>query len=235
MIEASFEFSPDSLAETMRSLMTLPVELRPTHVSAGEGEKKSFIASTDALIESAVERRPGPYLTNHGCIYDISVPGTKSIICACFLPTTCRSTSELMKHMTLASPAFGFVAAEEERLHRNRVATKLGENTIESWVGRDITRYLPGIYWMTYVSNDLIRRHDLSTKPVEAIAKEVIRCPDGAIFRLYDDPDEWARSKDKVDELCFAMHGVFSINRVIPLVKQAKNYLELSDLLSDWR
>ena len=39
--------------------------------------------------------------------------------------------------MAMAHPIFGFACMAEEREHRNRITTKLGINTIESWVGRD--------------------------------------------------------------------------------------------------
>jgi hypothetical protein len=136
--------------------------------------------------------------------------------------------------MTVADPMFGFLAAEEERFHRNRVVVKLGNNTIESWVGRDITKYVPGLYWITYLSYDLLRAHNLPVKPIKAIAKETTESHAGLVVRLYDEPVQWKHTK-KIDDVCFSTNGIFSIDRVKPLISLANNYVELSDLLNDWR
>lgn len=49
---------------------------------------------------------------------------------------------------------FFFAADRDEYEHRNRFKAEVGDSLVEAWVGRDLTRYLPGLYWRTMLPRD---------------------------------------------------------------------------------
>jgi hypothetical protein len=136
--------------------------------------------------------------------------------------------------MATAHPIFGFVCAPEERERRNRTKIKQGMNTIESWVGRDIQKYVPGLYWCTLLPASLAQRHNLPLSKVASIALEHVELEGSHhLFRFYEKPEDW-RSANALQELYSSLPGLFDVDKIRPALEDAKTYLELSDMTGNW-
>ena len=179
MIESTLEFQPADLRTIVAALCTLPGVLRPTHHRLGEGEPSKPIIDTQEYLGSLTEVGLGPLLTGKLVKYAIGYFDgfvgserikSRSITCDCSLEVEPSVGKTFMMHMAVAQPAFGFACAPGERLHRNRVTVRQGPNTIESWVGRDFRRYIPGFYWLTLMPKELAERHQVPLSEVEAVA-----------------------------------------------------------------
>jgi hypothetical protein len=235
MIEARFEFQPGMLTQLVSKLLALPAELRPSHHSLGEDEKGQLIKDREGFVKSLIERSPGPYLTGDHCSYDISLAAPKPIICHASLDVEPSVVRQLMVEMASLKPIFGFACAQEERYQRNRVTTQQGVNKIESWVGRDTQKYLPGFYWLTLLSDGIAQQHGISFPVVEAVAQEHVTLENGQhLFRFYQRPEEWSATST-VAQLCASLSGVFDVEKVTPQLQSAKNFLELSAMLKNWK
>jgi len=235
MIEARLEFAPGSLKQVLRKLLSSPADLRPTHHSLGEDEKGELITDPEEFIELVKEQTPGPYLIGRRCSYDISVPVPKPIVCHGFLEVEPSLAEQFLTHMATAQPIFGFACVQEERYQRNRVTIKQGVNTIESWVGRDTQRYVPGFYWLTLLPDALAKQHGVPLSEVEKVAQEHIELEGGQhLFRFYERPEDW-QATSAVAELCASLPGVFDVERVKPQLPAAKNFLELDSMLRVWK
>src|SRR5215831_1788469 len=153
MITAELECSKN-LSGILSVLLSLPVALRPTHFSDEEGVATKRVPITETKhFEAFVEenRTIGFFLFAPGILYDISFKRQR-LICGAEINGSPAIAKDLLVHMAAAHPIFAFACAPEERKRRNRIVMKQGINTIESWLGRDTEKYIPGLYWLTMLS-----------------------------------------------------------------------------------
>lgn len=235
VIEARLEFQPGMLKQLVSKLLSLPAELRPSHHSLGEDEKGQLINDPMGFVNSFKEQSPGPYLTGDHCSYDISLAAPKPIICHACLDVEPALAKQFMVEMASLNPIFGFACTQGERYKRNRVTIQQGVNTIESWVGRDVQKYVPGFYWLTLLSDAMAKQHGVPLSAVEDVALEHIELDGGQhLFRFYERPEDW-QTTSVVAELCASLPGVFDVEKVNAQLPAATNLLELNSMLRDWK
>jgi hypothetical protein len=235
MIEARLEFEAGSLEQVLEQLLSLLGDLRPTHYSFGEDEEGKLIGDPVRFIKSVKNQVPGPYLIGRNCSYDISVSGPKPLVCHAYIPDGPPLAEQFLMHMATAQPIFGFACTKEERYQRNRVIFKQGVNTIESWVGRDTQKYVPGFYWLTLFPAALAKQHGISLSAVAKFACEHVELEGGQhLLRFYDRPEDW-QSASTIAELYASLEGVFNIEKVKLQLLNAKNFLEVDAILRAWK
>ena len=161
MIEARLELHAGTLKQLGSKLLSLLAELRPSHHSLGEDEAGQLIGDPKGFVDSLTNRSPGPWLTGKFCSYDISLAGPKEIICFASLEVSSTLAEQFMVEMASLNPVFGSACVQDERIQRNRIAISLGSNNIESWVGRDTQKYIPGLYWLTLLPDALMKRNGM--------------------------------------------------------------------------
>lgn len=235
MIVSTLEFHREALASVLAAFFALPEELRPTHQSVGEDEVGEPIRDRVTQLEALAKRTSGFFLKGPRVMYDVSLAGNKPIICNCFLEVEPSLAKRFLTHMATAQPIFGFACAQEERYQRNRITVKQGANAIESWVGRDTQKYVPGFYWLTLLPDALAKQHGVPLSEVERVAQEHIELDGGQhLFRFYDRPEDW-RATPAVAELCASLPGVFDVEKIKVHLPAARNFLELDAMLRDWK
>lgn len=243
MIQSTLEFHSADLRSIVAAFCTLPERLRPTHHGLGENDVGKEILDTETFLDSLSGAGLGPFLKSSSATYDIGyfdgfVGGKRtkssSIICNCFLEVDPAVAKKFLLHMAIARPVFGFACAQDERHQRNRVIIKQGVNTIESWVGRDTQKYVPGFYWLTLLSEALATTHSVPLSAVEEIALEHIGLEGGQhFFRFYERPEDW-RTTSAVATLCGSLPGVFDVEKAKEQLSKATNFLELDAALRNW-
>lgn len=235
MIEAGLEFRASARWLIVESFLTLPGELCPTHESANEDKAGTRIQDYNKFLEGVMKRETGFFLKGPIVTYDISLAGNRSIICNCFLDVDPALAKTFLTLMAKAQPIFGFACAPEEREYRNRVTTKQGVNTIESWVGRDTQKYIPGLYWLTLLSPELAEKHGVSLSVLGETALEHLELEGQQnLFRFYEKPEDW-QSAGTMKELCSSLPGIFDVEKVRPQLECAKTFLELSAMVNTWK
>ncbi|MFE0754622.1 hypothetical protein ACFW16_11750 [Inquilinus sp. NPDC058860] len=223
------------LSKLVEKLLSLAPDLRPSFHSLGEDEKGQPIGDPKDFVNSLAEKSPAPYLTNDYCSYNISFAAPKPIICHGFLEVSATLVRRFMMEMADLRPIFGFACTPEERYQRNRVMVKIGVNNIESWVGRDTQKYVPGLYWLTLLPDALAVQHDVPISAVEAVALEHVELEgEQHLFRFYENPDDWGATS-VVADLCASLAGVFDVEKVKAKLPIARNYLEVNSILREWR
>ena len=237
MIEVGLEFATRDFDQIVTAFEALPKELRPLYFSNDETE----VASKTNLIEDSkrfsafVEaQKYGFFLRSHNISYNIRTVPQKAVICDGFLDVEYGLATEFLAQMTAAKPVFGFACVPEEREWRNRVIVRLGNNTIESWVGRDTRKYVPGLYWTTLMSHALAMRHGISIPDLKRNAIECKCIGDFHLFRFYENPNDWLANKGKMDELCLLSAGIFSVINVRSLLSHAVNLAQHNTTVSQW-
>ena len=123
----------------------------------------------------------------------------------------------LLERMAATDPVFGYACAWEELLHRNQIKEKVRVGSVngssESFVGRDLAKFVPGLYWLTLVSESLANRHGV---PLPALTEPALEHrPLGAgrhLLRFHERLEAWRERQSELDAICAAQSGVFEIN-----------------------
>jgi len=137
--------------------------------------------------------------------------------------------------MAKANPIFGFACTIEEREHRNRVTTKLGINIIESWVGRNTQKYIPGLYWWTLLPASLAEKHGIPLSTIIGAALEHIELEGKQhLLRFYEKPEDW-QSAAAMAELYRSLPGVFDVEKMRSKLEGARTFLKLNAIINAWR
>ena len=230
-----FDSGPAALRGAIAAARDLPRDLRPTHHSLGEHEVGQPIDDVEELFDSAWSTTPGPFLRGKSVAYDFSVPGNRPIWCRCDLDVEASRARIFMEHMAAAGPIFGRACVWEELLHRNQIVAKRTDGTAYCWVGRDTAKYVPGLYWLTLLSDRLVKFHGVPLDGVRNGALENVDLGGGQhLFRFYDDPSDWHAGQRAVDTLCASLPGVFNIAAVRPDISTMTNFIESNRALREW-
>ncbi len=237
MIEAGLEFDGGAIDRVVAAFTGLPLPLRPIHFSHEEkvGSDADRIEDQKRFAAFLAKSKSGFFLLGSAVTYSIRIASGRPLICDCFIDVEPKIAEQLLVHMSRVQPVFGFACAPGERKRRNRITTVQGVNTIESWVGRDTQKYVPGFYWLTLLPDAMAKQHGIPISAVVGVALEHTDLGDGQhMFRFYDQPEDW-QTTSFVAELCASFPGVFNVEKVKAQLPAAKNFLELNSMLRDWR
>ncbi len=231
----------DSWDYSVKSLCNLTGPCKPLYYSSSEisrGQRKliadhqsfelflkknstGFFLSSSKVKIMFLRRGTGKYFT-------ISVHESKGKLSV----DDCLS---ILRALSIAGLRFGFGCDSDEYYSRNRYYTQIGANSIEAWVGRDLSRYLPGLYWITCLhSEELLRlKLDASAFP-EYFSKPMIS-EDYCAMQYYESAVDWKLHQARLDDACFANPNIFSLRRILPeLVKSSNNYADFNSSLRNW-
>jgi hypothetical protein len=236
MIKAELEFQFSTARLVLEKILTLPKVLQPTHKSLGENEAATIVGDVKKFIQDFELPSSGVYLRNVSALYDIrKLRNGNLVCCGYFDEIPLDGVKDFLIHMATARPIFGFACVPEEREQQNRVTTKQGVNTIESWVGRDTQKYIPGLYWWTLLPASLAERHGVSLHTIAGVALEHVELEGQQhLFRFYEKPEDW-RSATVMAELRSSLSGVFDVERVRLQFERARTFLELNALVDAWK
>lgn len=162
-------------------------------------------------------------------------------------PEECRKGDELslviMQHLLKDVPIrFAYAAQHDELSHRNgfyREYEVHGRTMhMPLRIGRDYTRYLPGLYWMTAISADLLAHRDIRLDNFPDWLRVSTYEPLGGktyFLRAYDHSWQWRDYAAKIDDLCERLAGCFSVRRIRAELMDAHTPAEFSSAVGRWR
>lgn len=237
MITAVLEFDSENLDGVLTAFLSLPSRLRPTHFSDDELDisRRTDIDNAKDFTRFFNKRTTGFFLFGPALSCLASIAPNKSIIVHCSIDGEPNLAKQFLVHLAKAQPIFGFACTPEEKEAKNRVTTKQSINTIESWVGRDTRKYIPGLYWLTLLSAALAEKHGVPLSAIEHAALEHVELEGGQhLFRFHEKPENW-RSSAAVAELSSSLPGVFDVEKVRPQLEAAKNFLDLNAIIRKWK
>ena len=231
MIDASVNFKKDKNQKFISVLMNLPINLRPIAYSEAEDESRVNIDLNKVTrIEDII-----------GCLwapdadYDtrLSMDGAFSVS---IFGNEFDGIEQMMRDFSELEIEFGYACHCDERLHRNRIIQKKEYGTLESWVGRDYNKYLPGLYWITLIPNSLIKKFGVNIDEIRQISDKFEIKPNGNIFaRFYDDPDQWQSRAEAIDSWCARTPGCFYKPPIENEAAKIPDFMGMSDFLFDYR
>lgn len=192
MIKIGLEFHL-AVNEVIEVLVDLPGPMRPQHYSDAEAEPADRLPIGErADFLRKMKKRKGGILL-YGSQVTYSVRGTAGrIFCDGFADVDQAVIESIFSAPHFARCHFGYACLEEEYKARNRVVVQRGINSIEAWVGRDTRKVVPGLYWMTLMSKDLVEKLGVE---VDKLAAEAVDCWDISnlcfVFKMGVSPQLW--------------------------------------------
>lgn len=223
----------------LRILQTLPSPLRPNRFSSEEDEgKASGQVSDEAKFRAFVSKNAyGFFLFSERARYNI-VLRPKDGFCNLVADPLGDGLVEsevvlILKAVASAGSVFAFAANPEEYHHRNRYVRTLGANQFEAWIGRDLRKYLPGIYWLTVLSKE---HSDILVRLTATLAATVTQMDsEHWLIKAFENPNDWQQHAARLDEWCGKQPEFFSKQRVESQLDEAPDLGALSELASQWR
>lgn len=243
MIEATIYFERGANASAfVESLRALPKLVQPTYFSEDEGKiiKKNILLDEERFQNFIKENPIGFFLysENKTCI-DISTPSSGYLSVALYLADGLSSdlAVALFHCLTGCRPVFGYACEYVEYKHRNRHCITIGMNNIESWIGRDLDKYIPGVYWYTLLSDRLLAKHSVNIADLasETMVTEILGDGSLHLLKFFEDPKRWKENADRLDDLCERVDGVFSKRPAEAALVSVKSYQEHSSIIDNWR
>ena len=112
--------------------------------------------------------------------------------------STWHETFSILRHMMSACPLFGYGSCDEEYAHRNQLVVETTMGMEYSFNGRDIDRYVPGIYWITLLSDQLINMHKVRIDSLYSASTIHVNEFNAHLFQFYTNPEEWSKKKEEL-------------------------------------
>ena len=234
-----YDSGPSVVRNVIRALCSLSGSLRPKRHRFAEDSAGQPIGDIEKFLDS-LDARPSFMLRGKRLDYDITMGRGDVLICDCYFKATPPSlVRTFMEAMASTGGAFGRACAWEELLHRNELVVKVDGGrlgTSHDFVGRDHSKFVPGLYWLVLLPQSLAEKHGVPLEQVVDAATEHVALGGGQhLFRFYDHPGDWHERTDAMDVLCKRLPGVFDINEVRRLFAGGcRDLSELTRMTRPW-
>lgn len=263
MIKAKLYFANSiDAGDLVSNLQGLPESIRPVYFAEDEGKIiKANVLSDEARFEKFRKRNPTGFFlyASDKTLFDISTRrvGYAEVTLYLAYGLFDELVTVFFKCLIGCEPVFGFACHYKEPVpdangsyvinslddlsseydHRNRYYVTMGKNHIEDWIGRNLEKYISGVYWYTLLSDGLLDQHGVKLADLasEAIATENLGDGSLHLLKFFEKPEEWKENADRLDDLCERVEGVFSRRSVEKAVTGITNYLEYDEVIAQWR
>jgi len=210
-------------------------------ITIGSSERKQ---NSDTLLYNAGqvtnfinENTEGFFLHSNEGLYDVSLQ-KDSFSTICFFPKVALKEEillEIIKAYISADSAFGYAAECEEHEYRNRIRIEVAGSEIESWVGRNLSKYLPGLYYLTFISKKQAEEKSIEIESLKINSISYIDMPNQAVlFKFYENSTLWTKNKEKIDQICRSERGVFCKDEVEQCASKAENVMDFIMKTREW-
>lgn len=207
----------------------------------GESEKPSKFDVTLKDIEQVHsflnEHSEGFFIHANKGLYDVSLQ-EKTYSTVCFFSNKSLEEDcilEILNAYDFADAEFGYAADEEEYEYRNRIKLDVSGSEVESWVGRNLSKYISGLYYFTLISNNQTELKSLDVNILKANAVDFFEVSGKAvIYKFYESPDLWKSQKIKIDQLCRLNKNIFIKDDVEDVALKSANVMDFIMKTREW-
>ena len=235
MYEFGLYFPMKDRAKALQCLFSLPIEHRPHTLHLDENPRRKDLKFVKGLKDL------DKYLANPFCIFflvsDLGkfLVGFQDSYFALLgdYDANWSDISSLLKNMMSAKPRFGFAACSAERRARNFIQIKTDIGSESAFFGQNLDRFIPGIYWITLISDELANRHGLDLAPVAEGSVSQDQNSECRLFQMYENPADWKREEKRLNALS-APNGFFHRKDVIDDIGMETNGRVVSEKIDAW-
>lgn len=237
----NIEGDKSSIENALNILDELPEEFRPLYFTDTEGvldKKNDLCADIERFNEFKKDNPLGFMLYATSCEMDVSFSdvGYSSIFIEVKRKTAYKKASEVLTVLAKSQPVFGYAGMWEEMKCRNGTFKDFGDYTLEWWVGRDVDRYVPGLYWLTLLSKEKLVELNVNMDSLLRITDDVKSLEDDSyvLMQLYGKAKDWDVNKENIDNFCFDTEGFFSRRRIQDELDSIKERDEYDAFMAEW-
>jgi len=214
---------------------TLSDDLSQIKISDGENDPKAPI-TFNQLVEGKnipIDITGGYFLYAQNACYSVNTLKDASLFIECANDDIAK---KLMNSLAACRIFYAYACEYDERVHQNRIVVKKSYGIDEQWVGRDFTKYLPGIYWLNLVPKSLLEQHGIDTQSIESVSTVFRKIGDDQyLFQLYPNSSDWIENTKSIDAWRLNTSGVFFKRAAEMALEEASNFLEASDATREWK
>ena len=238
-------------------VVSLPEPFRPSYFSPGGRVRDKAASRVDdgarfqAFLDDRVTRVSGFDLVGSGIQFGFFVGATRNarhqsthIGCSVLLRGRSWKPADLEALLRALSASPGVDLADacsrDEWKFRHMSFKQFEVISVEQSLGVDISAFLPGLYWWTAFSDELVYRHRLDIGELEQFSGHYEQWPtDGGgmlhAFRLFDRPDQWHDESGRISAFLEAHPNFFSMTRLRAQIDASKTKDELDALVRPFR
>ncbi len=147
-----------------------------------------------------------------------------------------KNASEVLKILAESQPIYGYAGMWEERKSRNGTFKDFGSSTLEWWVGRDVDKYVPGIYWLTLISKEMLQHLKIEPNTFSNTSFKVKNVEDNYFYfiQAYNEAEDWKENEELIDDFCAATRGFFSKKNIQEKLDNINDRNEYDTFMSEW-
>lgn len=234
-LEITIYFYRENAEKILDVLLGLPDEHKPLYYSSeGIKEKQNVIKDTAKFEEFKRKNQLGYCMFGDTYSLDFSLNsfGLSHLYIVdagsfeSYVPELFRSLS--------SSPIFGYAALKEEYRHRNQYHATIEQGESFTWIGRDLEKYLSGVYWYTLVSDEILEKHSINIEDLRHESKRTVTFGSTHLLQFFEKPENWQEHAKRLDEFCERRNGIFSRNIFDQEIKTVDNFMDEMALKKKW-
>jgi hypothetical protein len=204
-------------------LPKLPQEVRPTHFGdEGRIRRKATntIAERERFTNFRDRHRGGFCLYGDRIMIDLTsharVPSSIYFSMTPEDPRLLNCSVQILESFSRCGAAWGFAGEWDEYAARNQFTIKyVDKGSCQGFIGRDFRRYVPGLYWLNYFSNDYALKRAIDFAELASrLNATVVPLDNGTILRLYEKPADWRARQGEVADVIHQTKNFFSMRNV---------------------
>jgi hypothetical protein len=229
------------IAKSLDLMQSLPIDFVPQYFSDSENavdKAASLCADERAFSDFKKINELGYFLHAKACLYDVSFTnyGDSSIFIDLKRKSSYANVYRVLATLAGAGPRHAYAGFWEERKRRNRVGKRFDNSLLESWVGRSIDKYLPGLYWLNLISTDHAKTLNADIDSLQRLAFKYESLVDGdyLLLQMYESPELWEENAGRLDKVCDDINGFFSKEKCIEQLSSASDRKEYEERLKLW-
>ncbi len=231
MVKGQLQWDIADWSRVLRAMEPVPSGYRPNTYSPAEDESGQTFDPAECRD---LLRETGLHLRADCARYDFSPRGAGGTLYFELVGDD-DTLVDVFQQLSRSLPTFAHCSAEGEWYHRNRVSFAVAGSTADIWVGRDHSRYVPGLYWLTCLSEELVVRHGIDASALEAAALSTSRGASSLLFRFFERSSQWEAEEKRMDDLCESLVGVFSIREPRKAVLSCGSMLQAISRAREWK
>ncbi len=240
-IRGYFNTQDDIIAWIRLQQHILPKQVALIHVGEDEGKisKRNILGSDEQFSRFVADNDTGFFLFSDFVSADVNLSTSKGKPnvyyfqddnpCELLVSNSYKIIDSFSKTNALLVRA----CLDEELTYKNNVTVKLDIGKVESWVGRDIARYIPGIYWLNWISDSYAAMLNLDMSEIASnLDAPIERVGHGNMFRVSEDPRSWKEKLPAIRDMASKNERIFYVDKVD--LRNVTTYAQLQKATNAW-
>ncbi|WP_087021090.1 hypothetical protein [Thaumasiovibrio subtropicus] len=213
MVIVTAYFDKEASRKVFFALTSSDLKLNLRYFNANQRNRKRQRPSGNFDLDYYMGEGDGFYLYSEvASIYFCYKDGFYKLRADFSLKVPSNTYSLLFKKISrISGVSFAFCCDRDELVHRNRVSNQTDSQVRTKWIGLDPNKLIPGIYWKTYISNQLLSVHKVHCRHLSLIPSfDTKENENGILISAFPIFSDWKRFQKLIDEVLYRNQGFFS-------------------------